>query len=196
VSRPFTVTMSGFTIMGGATPAADFGPGGGGGIEVQGNANLTLNNMVVTGNGAHDDGGGIAIWDVINASWTLTLNKTTISNNSAGDFGGGIFTNGSGNVFVNAGSVLSGNFTYNDGGGIFLDSIGPASANLTMAGTVVSKKQAFAVVGYGGGIGNDGNGAVVISNSTLQDNSAVPSGAGFVDAHGAHTLSVTASLCV
>ncbi|HLJ95841.1 MAG TPA: CHRD domain-containing protein, partial [Gemmataceae bacterium] len=190
VSPPFTVTMMGFTITGGATPAADLGPGSGGGIEDQGNVNLTLNNMIVTGNSAHHDGGGIAMWNVSNLSWTMTLNNSTISNNNTGHAGGGIFTNGTGTVAIGAGNAISGNVAYDQGGGIELDSIGPASANLTVDGSVVSNNQAFSVIGYGGGIGNDGNGVVTIRNSTVQNNSAGTTGGGFGDAHGLGSLTV------
>src|SRR5439155_19551067 len=73
-------------------------------------------------------------------------------------------------------------------------SIGPDSANLTMDGTVVSNNQAFSVAGYGGGIGNDGNGAVTITNSTFLNNSAHTTGGGFGDAHGSGSLIITHSL--
>ncbi|HLJ91908.1 MAG TPA: CSLREA domain-containing protein, partial [Gemmataceae bacterium] len=128
----------GFTITGGMTPVAEFNLGGGGGIEDQGNVNLTLSSMVVTGNFANDDGGGIAMWDFADASWTLSLNSSTISNNSANDAGGGVFSNGTGKILITAGTVITGNLAFNQGGGIWLDSIGQDSANLTMDGTLVS----------------------------------------------------------
>src|SRR5581483_3555927 len=102
-----------FTITGGVTPVEEFGPGSGGGIEDQGNVDLTLNNMIVTGNNAHDDGGGIAMWNEVKTSWTLTISNSTISNNSVDDAGGGIFSEGAGMVVLNAGTVISGNFAYN-----------------------------------------------------------------------------------
>jgi parallel beta-helix repeat protein len=189
----FTVLFQGFTITGGVTPKDDFNLGGGGGIEAQGNVNVTLTNMVVTGNNANDDGGGVCMWDFANASWTLTISNSTISNNSVNDAGGGVFSNGTGKILI-TGSVISGNFAYNQGGGIWLDSIGHDSANLTMDGTVVSNNKAFSVVGLGGGIANDGNGLVTITNSTVQNNSAGTTGGGFGDRHNFGTLTIQNSL--
>lgn len=185
-----TQASQGFTITGGQTPNGEFNVGGGGGIEDQGNVNLTVSNMVVTGNFAADDGGGIAMWDYPSASWTLTINHSTISNNSVNDAGGGIFSLGTGNIVITAGTVISGNFAYNQGGGIWLDSIGYDSANLTMNGTLVSNNQAFSVTGTAGGVGNDGNGNVVITNSTLSNNSAGTTGGGYGDAHGLGNLTL------
>src|SRR5439155_25396106 len=140
------------------------------------------------------DGGGIAMWDVVNSSWTLTLNNTSVTNNSADAFGGGIFTNGTGKVVATAGSSISGNFAYNQGGGIGLDSIGSSSASLTLDGTLLSNNQAYAIIGYGGGTANDGNVAVLISNSTVQNNSAGTTGGGFGDARGLGSLTILNSL--
>jgi CSLREA domain-containing protein len=131
------VTMQGFTIQNGAaTDAADpGGPGASGGaIRDQGNASLTLINMVITNNSASADGGGIAMENVHdNVSWILTVNNSTISNNHAGDAGGGIETDGKGTVFINAGSVISGNTAINKGGGICLDRIANAVDTVTIS---------------------------------------------------------------
>src|SRR5207237_270836 len=137
--------------------------------------------MTVSGNVANDDGGGVCMWDFNDASWTLTLNHCTISSNTVYDAGGGVFSNGTGNIIINNGSVIAGNYAYNQGGGIWLDSIGWDSANLTMDNTLVSTNQAFSVVGLGGGIANDGNGVVTLTNSTVQNNSAGSTGGGFGD---------------
>ena len=105
-------------------PANRDGPGAsGGGIRDQGNASLTLNNMIVTNNIATADGGGISMENLVSTPWTLTVNNSIISNNHAGDAGGGVETDGSGKVFINAGTVITGNTCVNQGGGIWLDAI-------------------------------------------------------------------------
>jgi predicted outer membrane repeat protein len=121
----FTVTLQGFTIENGfaSDTANPDGPNAsGGGIRDQGNASLTLNNVIVTNNSATADGGGISMENTVNTPWTLTLNNSTISNNHAGDAGGGIDEDGSGKVFVNF-STITGNSSVNQGAGIWLDAI-------------------------------------------------------------------------
>ena len=76
--------------------------------------------MTVTGNTASADGGGVSMENTVSAPWTLTVNNSVISDNHAGDAGGGIETDGSGKVFVNSGTVITGNTTNNQGGGIWL----------------------------------------------------------------------------
>jgi hypothetical protein len=269
------VFMQGFTIQNGLAQPGDLAAGSGGGIRDQGNANLTLTDMVVTANAASADGGGIAMENSpASTPWTLTLNNTTISNNHAGDAGGGIETDGKGKVFVNAGSVLSGNTTVNQGAAVWLDAIAdgvasvtitnpgigyvtpptvtfsvprnaggttatgtatitagavtsvtitnpgsgytaaptvtfsapPAgltatgtanlgfsnSAALTVTGSLISGNSALN--GPTGAIGNAGNGAVVISSSTVANNFSGTTGGGFGDENNLGTLTVSGSL--
>jgi hypothetical protein len=123
----FTVTLQGFTIQNGVvTDAANpDGPNAsGGGIRDMGNASLTLANTVVTGNTASADGGGVSMENVVGVPWTLTVNNSVISNNHAGDAGGGLEEDGTGKVFINAGTVISGNTCVNQGAGIWLDAVG------------------------------------------------------------------------
>ncbi|HVS38708.1 MAG TPA: choice-of-anchor Q domain-containing protein, partial [Gemmataceae bacterium] len=136
----FTVTLQGFTITNGVAvdPANLDGPGSsGGGIRDQGNTSLTLDNITLTGNTASADGGGVSMENAVSAPWTLTVNNSVISSNHAGDAGGGIETDGSGKVFVNSGTVISGNTTNNQGGGIWLDAVedGVGSVAITDPGT-------------------------------------------------------------
>jgi hypothetical protein len=131
------VTMQGFTIQNGLAQPGDAAGGSGGGVRDQGNANLTLTNMIVTNNSATADGGGVSMENApASTPWTLTVNNTTISDNHAGDAGGGIETDGKGKVFINAGSVLSGNTTVNQGAAVWLDAIvdGVASVTITNPG--------------------------------------------------------------
>jgi len=81
----FTVTLTGFTITGGTADPGDGPAGSGGGIRDQGNASLTLTNMVVTNNTASADGGGVSMENTVSTPWKLTINNSVISNNHAGD---------------------------------------------------------------------------------------------------------------
>jgi predicted outer membrane repeat protein len=183
---PFTVTLQGFSITGGAAFPGDAALGSGGGIRAQGAASIVLNSVVVTGNSATADGGGIALESINNDSTgALTINASTISHNSAGDAGGGIETDGRGRVTVNTGSVIAFNTCVNQGAGIWLDEGGAA---LDVTGTIISNNLAFTMLA--GGIGNAGAGAVTLSRSLIQNNFAGDSGGGFGDAANMDSLTV------
>jgi hypothetical protein len=197
----FTVTLTGLTITGGlASDAANpDGPNAsGGGIRDVGNASLTLNNDVVTGNTATADGGGVVMENTVSVPWTLTVNNSVISNNHAGDAGGGIDADGAGKVFVNPGTVISGNTSVNQGAGIWLDAIQAngvfQTANLSVYGVLISGNEALAAGNVGGGIGNAGNGSVTITNSTIANNFSNGVGGGFGDENGGGNLTVVNSL--
>jgi parallel beta-helix repeat protein len=137
-STKFLVTFQGFAITGGIASPGDLAGGSGGGIRDQGNASLTLNGMTLTSNSATADGGGISMENAPGSTpWTLTLNNSTLSHNHAGDAGGGIDTDGSGMVFINAGSKLEGNSCVNQGAAVWLDAIAGAvdSVSVTSGGS-------------------------------------------------------------
>jgi hypothetical protein len=195
-NAPFTVVLQGFTIQNGIAQPGDAAQGSGGGIRDQANVNLTLTNMSVTNNLATADGGGIAMENpTASTVWTLTINNSTISNNHAGDAGGGVETDGSGTDLINSGTVITGNTCVNQGGGIWLDAIADNQGNqqgasLTVIGAMISGNQALSTGGLGGGIGNAGNGAVNLSNSTLANNFAGMNGGGFGDENFQGSLTV------
>ncbi len=200
-TAPFTVTLTGFTITGGIASDAVNGDGpnaSGGGIRDIGNASLVLNNMLITGNTATADGGGVVMENTMSVPWTLTVNNSVISNNHAGDAGGGIDVDGSGQVFLNSGTVITGNTSVNQGAGIWLDAIHVGTifqtANLMVANVLFSNNQALAAGNVGGGIGNAGNGIVTIENSTLFNNFSGGVGGGFGDENAQGTLIVVNSL--
>jgi hypothetical protein len=195
----FLVTLDGLTLQNGmaSDTANPDGPNAsGGGIRDVGNASLMLNNVAVTGNTATADGGGVAFENVVSVPWTFTVNNSTISNNHAGDAGGGIDTDGSGRVFINTGSVITGNTCVNQGAGIWLDAIQVGvvfqTANLTVTGAVISNNSAQS--GVGGGVGNAGNGTVTITSTTIASNSTGATGGGFGDQNGQGVLVVQNSL--
>jgi hypothetical protein len=190
----FTVVMEGFTIQHGIAMPGDGAAGSGGGIRDQGNVSLTLIGMTVRGNRATADGGGISMENASSTPWMLNVIGSTIADNHAGDAGGGIDTDGSGKVMVTSGSVITGNTTVNQGAGIWLDAIQVGdvfqSANLTVNHATVSNNVALSTGGVGGGIGNAGNGAVLIYNTTLSNNFAGATGGGFGDENAQGALTV------
>ena len=268
-TAPFTVTLEGFTIQNGYVNSSVAPAGSGGGIRDSGNASLTLTNMVIQNNTAHD-GGGIAFANSVSAPWVLTVNTSKIEDNRAANNGGGIETDGSGLVNIDAGTTIAGNTAYSNGGGIWLNDIDgvisvqvtdnsavdyltpptvtftPADVygggaagtailsngkvvgvqitnrgsgydkppivsfsggdpNLTAVATIAFKQATTLNVtaatisnnscnAIGGGIGNSGNSAVTIANSTIAYNTSIQNGGGYGDVHYLDTLTVQNSL--
>jgi predicted outer membrane repeat protein len=192
-TAPFKVTFQGLTIQNGAaSPVGDGPQGAGGGIRSVGNASVELDNVTITNCFATGDGGAITFENTVNTPWTLTVNNSSLINNHANDAGGAIDTDGSGKVFINPGSVISGNTTVNQGAAIWLDAINNASATLVMTGTKVTNNSAFA--GATGAIGNAGNGAVTIAGSLVANNFSGSTGGGFGDENMMGNLTVINSL--
>jgi hypothetical protein len=180
-----SVTFQGFTIENGIAfdPANPDGPtSSGGGIRDQGNASLTLNNMVITNNFATADGGGVAMENAPGSTpWTLTLKNTTISNNHAGDAGGGVETDGKGQVNINAGSVLTGNTTVNQGAAVWLDAIANAVDTVTVTNGGTGYASAPMVTFIGGG-GSGATGIATIANGMVTTVTLTNSGTGYTSA--------------
>ena len=185
-----TVTIIGITITNGLAQPNDFAAGSGGGIRDQGPISLTLNNDVLTNNYATADGGGVSMENLVNTPWTLTLNATTVTYNHAGDAGGGVETDGTGKVFINAGSLIAGNGTVNQGGGVWLDAVSGGSATLNVTDAVIGNNSAYMV---DGGIGQAGSSTVTITDSTVENNFSAGAGGGFGDQNNLGTLVVTGS---
>jgi hypothetical protein len=147
VGSVFTVTtapgfsISGITLTGGRTA------GNGGAIDAAHGSEITINDSVITGNSAGEQGGGI--YDYLVAP---TIQNSTISNNRAGSAGGGIglyyaqATNGSSPAFTVSNSTIADN-TAPTGGGIFdyLDLANAQITDSTITGNTASN-------GNGGGI--------------------------------------------
>jgi hypothetical protein len=194
-SPKFSVTMIGFTITGGdAFDAAnpDGATSSGGAIRDQNNVSLTLTNMVLTGNVASADGGGVSMENApASTPWTLTLNNTVISDNHAGDAGGGVETDGTGTVVITGGQLLD-NTCLNQGAAVWLDAIAAGSASLSMTNVLVTGNAAQN--GPTGAIGNAGSGAVTITDCTVENNSSGTTGGGFGDENNLGTLTVTRSV--
>ena len=188
-ASPVTVTFAGLVVTDGFTN------GDGGGIGAAGPANVVLNGCDIEGNLTTSGGGGIAS----GGSGALTLNGTRVAfNRAAGAGGGGIAGLGTGTVTIGPGSVITENTVLgiilardiggSGGGGIWVD-----GAPLNVVGATVSDNRTIAMGPItplpGGGIMNTGAGAVTITGSIIQDNTADGLGGGYDDA-GLSTLNI------
>ncbi len=182
-----TATISGVTITGGL--ASDgFGPStAGGGLRVgehsNGDASLTLNDVTLSANAAHD-GSGVA---TDSAASTLTLNRVNVLDNIAspagGSEGGGVNERG-GTVAINN-SLIRGNHAAS-GGGVTDDGFDASThGTITITDTTVTENVG---TGQGGGVEETGTGNVTITRSTVSKNTS-GEGAGVVE-DGAGTVTV------
>jgi CSLREA domain-containing protein len=132
----------------------------GGGIYNKGT--LTLINSTVSGNYAAELSGG----GILNKG-TLTLTDSIVSENSSNGDGGGIFDDNDSTLTLTS-STVSRNSTRGSGGGIFED-----NSTLTLTDSIVSENSADWI---GGGIYNKNNSTLTLINSTVLGNSAVNGG--------------------
>ncbi len=178
-SPKINVTIQGVTIENGV--ANGDGPAGtGGGIRDTNNASLTLTNDLITHNLATADGGGVAMEDLLSTPWALVLNNTTISNNRAGDQGGGIEEDGTGLVKINAGSVITGNVSTNEGAGIYLDATeqgGVLSVDVSNGGGGFTS---VPTVQFLGGGGTGATGTAIIANGLVVGVAITNPGSGYI----------------
>jgi predicted outer membrane repeat protein len=203
-----TATLSGLTIRNGAagTPSACDGPAGfndadGGGIY-NFDGNLTLNGVVVSGNTAYGNGGGIATEG--NAELHLVQSSVTANTACLGGSGGGVFVAGTDAfptpVTVDS-STISANTAAGGGGGVEVQLVGDSTQPVTITASTLSANTAQG--GNGGGLddssfpysppaapsdlvrpetaSNSGYGPVVV-NSTITGNTAAQDGGGLAAA--------------
>jgi predicted outer membrane repeat protein len=149
-------------------------------FEVDGNGNLTLTGVTLTGGSAGQGDYNPQLPQLTYAGGailnlgTVTLSNCTISGNraGAGSLGGGIYNAG---TLTLSGSTVSNNWA-SDGGGIyndFLNGISAGIGNLTITNSTVTGNTAA----YdGGGIYN--NGILTTTSSTVTGNSAAHEGGG------------------
>ncbi len=147
------------------------GRGGGGGVFVAANAMLTINISTVIGNSAGHNRPGSSGGGILNNGGTVTINKSTITGNQANSFGGGI---------CNFGTLTVNNTTVsgNGDGGIY------NGGTLTVVKSTISGNTTS---GGGGGITNDGR-ILTITNSTISGNLA-SDGGGLALSSGKTTIS-------
>jgi hypothetical protein len=205
---PGNMTIDSATVIDSNTATAV--TGGGGGIWNDGT--LALTNAVVNLNVATDAGGGI---DNISGG-TLTITNSEITRNSA-KVAGGVLNNGTGgstasftnslvslNAATGVGPVAGGGGIYSNFGAVLTvtdtevsDNTSAAEgaagirndvASATLDGATVTGNDA---VGNGGGIRTSGT--MVITDSTIDNNTATTSGAGIALDGSASTLTVVGS---
>jgi len=122
---------------------------------------LTLTDVIVDGNVAQGDGGGIY------TAAAMTATSTTVRNNNSLTNGGGIYNEGNTSI---TNSTISGNIA-EGGGGVFLT----GHNTVTVSGTTMSGNRAV-----GGGAVSGRSGVIInMVNSTLSGNLGADVGAGF-----------------
>jgi CSLREA domain-containing protein len=147
------VTLRNLTITGGRRLDAVSG----GGILIQNDATVVIDNCRITGNEAGEDGGGIG-----SAALRLTVSRSWVSGNEAGDAGGGIYSCCSGELRVTDSAIVDN--TAVGGGGLWIGGAGELS-NVTVSDNMAPTGQGALV--YGGGTP-----PLRITNSTIYGNTA------------------------
>jgi Tol biopolymer transport system component len=144
------VTIDSVTIEGGNETAGsgNTNPGVGGGIWVDANGTLTLQDSMVSGNAADTFGGGIY------NDGRLTVLRSTIENNSTGGSGAGIYS--AGPILSITNSTITGNKAQGSGGGVDLGSAA-SFTNDTIASNAAD------VLSTTGGVG----GGIAVSSTSV-----------------------------
>jgi autotransporter family porin len=147
----------------------------GGGISHSFLSNVTINNSIITNNtataiGGNAYGGGISNWGAF-----LTINNSTITGNTAtatngNAYGGGISNNGDSTITdttIKDNIAIGTNNAY--GGGIY------NYGTLIINNNTITNNTATTTKGYadGGGISNDEDSTLTITDTTIKDNIAI-----------------------
>lgn len=157
-------TLSGLTLTGGRTSAAE----GGGAVHALGA--LTIESSTLTGNWSDGTGDGGAIA----AKAGLTVIGSMISDNRSNRDGGGIYLAGDGSI---ATSTISGNYATFSGGGI--EAIGGSLAieSSTISNNSAARYATFVSFAQGEGAGIRGD-MVTVTDSVVSGNIGTNSGGG------------------
>lgn len=168
-----TVKISGLTVTNGA------------GISVGDcNSELTLENMVVSGNttstveggGVSNDGSGSSGCCSM-AAGSLIIKNSLIEGNSTTANGGGVAGTAGGSVTIQN-TTIAGNTSSGSGGGIFND----GGSSLTIEGSTVfqnsSHGNSTTPDDGGGGLYNQGGSSISMTNCTISENDALLDGGG------------------
>jgi len=161
---------------------------------------VSISGITISNGYTSDPGGGIR------SAGVLTLTDCTISGNFSGTFagfseGGGVL-NDHGNMTI-TGCTISNNSVEGIGGGVLNE-----NGTMTITGCTISNNfadqsgYAFSEVSQGGGILNDSGGSLIITNSTISDNTSYATSLdvfgqrGFAYGGGVHNLgSMTITNC-
>jgi hypothetical protein len=169
-------TISGVTITGG-NGSNNAGAGGGAIQKYYGDADLTIADVVLTGNYAPNDGGAVFLHET---DGTVAIRDSVISNNVANDGGGALYSDARGSLFLTLTNVeITGNTAGDEGGGLYLSDTYTTINNSTIT--------ANTALYDGGGIQFE-NGSMTIVDSTISGNSA-KSGGGLYGYNGSLTIS-------
>ena len=163
----YDVSVSGLTLTGGNSLR-------GGGVYSFG-ANLTLHNLVISGNTGSPNGGGLYQY-----GGRTILTNVTISGNTS-SYGGGVYQNGGNSTLTNV--TISGN-TGNYGGGVSQSGGILTLMDVTFSGNLASS--------YGGGL-HQSNGISTLTNVTISRNTATSGGGWYQDAGTSTLANVTIS---
>jgi hypothetical protein len=159
-------TISGVTITGG-NGSNNEGAGGGAIQKYYGDADLTIADVVLTGNYAPNDGGAVFLYET---DGTVTIRDSVISNNVADRDGGALSANGDDALVLTLSNVeITGNTAKDDGGGIYF-----YNGTLTIVESTISGNTAD---DEGGGMDFD-DGTLTIVESTISGNTADDDGGG------------------
>jgi predicted outer membrane repeat protein/parallel beta-helix repeat protein len=171
------VSISGLTITGGDAG----GKGQGGGIYAMGIDDLTLTDVVITGNSAGSGGGGL----FIDGNDSLRIEDSTFSNNYSSDYGGALYTDGSDSVEI-VNSTFVNNTALKGGAVVSFSDTG----TLYIAHSVFDSNSATS--DRGGALYLYNSGDTTITNTTFSKNHASsPGGAINFDHDNAVTATIT-----
>ncbi|MCP4141119.1 MAG: sortase [Chloroflexi bacterium] len=133
---------------------------------------LTVDASTISGNEANGttEGNGGGIYNT-DSDDVYIQNGSLITGNSATDYGGGVFSTAGGKISVDK-STISGNVADVSGGGIYLD-----NDRLSVTSSTISGNRAVS----GGGIYSNNGSINPIENSTISGNIAVDSGGGLLN---------------
>jgi len=166
-----TVTLDGLTLQRGSAVS-------GGGLSVEGVANVTIRNSTITSNRATNSsgsgffGGGLL---TTTSSTTISIDRSTISNNTA-RFGAGIDHYGTMTI---TNSTISGNVASSSGGGAYIN----PGASLSITNSTVANNRSN---GIGAGLDNDG-GSLTVMRTTVVGKAGV-TGGGIYSGGGSFTM--------
>lgn len=170
-------TISGVTITGGN--GSNNEDSSGGAIQkLYGDADLTIADVVLTGNFTDNDGGAVHLYAT---AGTVTILDSVISNNVADAGGGALYSGASALTLILTNVEITGNTAGDAGGGLYLDSDTDTSIiDSTIDGNVSGDAA--------GGI-YSGGGSLTIRNSTIDGNVSLHEGGGIYSGGGSLTIS-------
>jgi uncharacterized repeat protein (TIGR01451 family) len=181
VDRAFAVqagqslSLSGVTVRNGAQPDAapsNLSTGHGYGGAFYNDGSLSVDSSVMTGNSA-DFGGGVVYADTAASSTSIT--NSTITQNSSNNAGAGLEVVSGSITLTN--DTITHNSAESDGGAIYDVETGHTVGAVTISASVISDNVAY---GDGGALFLNDAGALSLSGSTVNDDSAQNSAGGAI----------------